>query len=464
MKTTKKILAAFLVVMMLVMMIPFSASAATTYSAEITGKEGYTIDVYKIADVNTTTGAYSNTLSSEISNILKKTTDNGVDSAALLKACEALSANALGTSLLNATFDSTEKITFSTATAGVFYVKVTGTPDGVSVKKSGGSILSLPYYVKDTNSWETSLNNLTLKIEDGSVSVDKYIVEGSNKVTSTTANIGDTITFELTASVTGSLEAPLSEYTIHDKMSVGLDTPSVVSVYVDNTKLTLNSDYTVDTTDLTDITISLTDAYLTAAATDKNSFYSSSNVIVTLTAILNENATIGKDNDLTNDNTNSDSLTYTNKYGQESVPGDTVRVYTFDLDVEKVDATDTSKKLAGATFALYNSESALVESLTTDSTGTVTFTGIKAGTYTLKETAAPAGYSLNAKTFTVVISADGVVTFNGNKIDVLTVENTPIVLPATGGMGTMMFTIIGASLIVCAGVLFLVVRRKKSTK
>lgn len=464
MKTTKKILAAFLVVMMLVMMIPFSASAATTYSAEITGKEGYTIDVYKIADVNTTTGAYSNTLSSEISNILKKTTDNGVDSAALLRACEALSTDALGTSLLNATFDSTSKITFTTATAGVFYVKVTGTPDGVSVKKSGGSILSLPYYVKDTNSWETSLNNLTLKIEDGSVSVDKYIVEGSNKVTSTTANIGDTITFELTASVTGSLEAPLSEYTIHDKMSVGLDTPSVVSVYVDNTKLTLNSDYTVDTTDLTDIKVALTNNYLAAAANNENSFYSSSNVIVTLTAILNENATIGKDNDLTNDNTNSDSLTYTNKYGQESVPGDTVRVYTFDLDVEKADATDASKKLAGATFALYNSENSLIKSLTTDSTGTVTFTGIKAGTYTVKETAAPAGYSLNAKTFTVVISADGVVTFNGNEIDVLTVENTPIVLPATGGMGTMMFTIIGASLIVCAGVLFLVVRRKKSTK
>ena len=464
MKTTKKILAALLVVMMLVMMVPFTASAATSYSAEITGKAGYTIDVYKIADVNTTTGAYSNTLSTEIANILKKTTDAGVDSAALLTACEVLSESALGSSLYNATFDSTEKITFTTTTAGIFYVKVTGTPEGVSVKKSGGSILSLPYYVKDTNSWETSLNNLTLKIEDGTVSVDKFIVEGSNKVTSTTANIGDTITFELTASVTGSLEAPLTEYTIHDTMSKGLDTPAVVSVYVDDTKLTLNSDYTVDTTDLTDIKISLTEAYLTAAADEENDFYASSNVIVTLTAILNEEATIGKDADLTNDNTNSDSLTYTNKYGQESVPGDTVRVYTFDLNVEKVDATDTTKKLSGASFTLYNADNAVVKTLTTDSTGTVTFTGLKAGTYTVKETAAPAGYSINSDTFTVVISADGVVTFAGEEISVLTVEDTPIVLPATGGMGTMMFTIIGASLIVCAGVLFLVVRRKKATK
>lgn len=49
MKTTKKIFAAVLAVMMIALMIPFSASAAegNTYNAFIKGKNGFTVDVYK---------------------------------------------------------------------------------------------------------------------------------------------------------------------------------------------------------------------------------------------------------------------------------------------------------------------------------------------------------------------------------------------------------------------------------
>ena len=486
MKTTKKILAALLVVMMLAMMIPFSASAATTipagpYTATLkvsSDNDGYSISVYKIADVDTTTGAYTyaSWLTDDIKSTLgAKVNDNGVNSATLLSQCEAVDVKNVATEATH-TFDSDtdatkNEYTFSTATAGIFYVKVSGTPDGVSVKKSGGAILSLPYYVKNTNSWETSQNNVTLKVEDGSVTVGKKIVGGDISDSETTANIGDTITFELTASVTGSKEQPLTEYTIHDKMSVGLDTPAVTSVKVDDKTLTENTDYTVNATDLTDIKISLTEGYLNAAkAEEDNGFYSASNVVVTLTAKLNSNAVIGKNtidsvNNTDNNNKNSDSLTYTNSYGQQNVPGDTVRVYTFDLKVVKVDANNTETKLAGATFTLYDAdgnEKAVVAD--TDNDGLVTFTGLKAGTYTVKETVAPAGYNINSSDFVVTISTSGVITYGNDTITKLTVADTPIVLPQTGGMGTMVFTIVGASLIVCAGVLFIVARKKKSAK
>ena len=61
MKTTKKIFAAVLAVMMIALMIPFSASAAESYSAKYklavdaadTDKVGnYTFSFFKIADLN----------------------------------------------------------------------------------------------------------------------------------------------------------------------------------------------------------------------------------------------------------------------------------------------------------------------------------------------------------------------------------------------------------------------------
>lgn len=60
MKTTKKIFAAVLAVMMIALMIPFSASAAETdtYNAFIKGKNGFKVNVYKVATINTT-GEYT---------------------------------------------------------------------------------------------------------------------------------------------------------------------------------------------------------------------------------------------------------------------------------------------------------------------------------------------------------------------------------------------------------------------
>ena len=433
MKTTKKIFAAVLAVMMIALMIPFSASAATSdaYNAFIKGKNGFTVNVYKVAEINTTTGEYTEIQGGTAVATALKTWKNasGNDSKALLEACEnATFADSKG----DHTFASDEDVyNFGTNEAGVYYVKVTGQPAETSVKKKGGALFALPEGTKTTQG--SAEAPIELKIN--------------------------------TASVTGSKEVPLTEYTIHDNLSGSFDTPAVTEVKVDNTKLS-TSDYTVDASSQSDIKISLSESYLKAAKEGTNDFYASSDVVVTLTAVLKDTAVSGN---TATDNSNSDSLTYTNVYGQAEKSGETVYVYTFDLPVFKYDGTTDNKTgLGNATFELKTKEGTLIDTKTTDSSGNVTFAKLVAGTYNVKETVAPAGYNLNSSEYTVVISTTGVITVtvdgNSSTVNQVEVPDYPVTVPSTGGMGTMMFYVGGAALIACAGVLLFVLKRKKAAK
>lgn len=474
MKTTKKIFAAVLAVMMIALMIPFSASAAETdtYNAFIKGKNGFKVNVYKVATINTTTGEYTEIQGGTAVATALKTWKNasGNDSKALLAACE----NATFTdadSKGDHTFAYDEDVyNFGTSEAGVYYVKVTGQPAETSVKKKGGALFALPEGTKTTQG--SAEAPIELKINTGEVTVSKEIVGGDIDATHTTASAGDTVTFKLTASVTGSKEVPLTEYTIHDNLSDSFRDPAVTEVMVGSTKLQEGTDYTVDKTNLLDIKISLTSDYLANAKKAEgeegsNDFYASSDVVVTLTAILKDTAASGYN---TTDNSNSDSLTYTNTYGQTSKPGDdTVYVYTFDLPVFKYDGTTTDKTgLGNATFELKTKEGTLIDTKTTDSSGNVTFEKLAAGTYTVQETIAPSGYNLNSTVYTINISTKGVITVsvdgNPSQVDQVEVPDYPVTVPQTGGMGTMMFYVGGAALIACAGVLLFVLKRKKAAK
>ncbi len=472
MKTTKKIFAAVLAVMMIALMIPFSASAATSdaYNAFIKGKNGFKVNVYKVATINTTTGEYTEIQGGTAVATALKTWKNasGNDSKALLEACEnATFADSKG----DHTFASDEDVyNFGTDEAGVYYVKVTGQPAETSVKKKGGALFALPEGTKTTQG--SAKAPIELKINTGEVTVSKEIVGADINTKHTTASAGDTVTFKLTASVTGSKEVPLTEYTIHDNLSDSFRDPAVTEVMVGSTKLQEGTDYTVDKTNLLDIQISLTSDYLANAKKAEgeegsNDFYASSDVVVTLTAILKDTAASGYN---TTDNSNSDSLTYTNTYGQTSKPGDdTVYVYTFDLPVFKYDGTTTDKTgLGNATFELKTKEGTLIDTKTTDSSGNVTFAKLAAGTYTVQETKAPSGYNLNSSEYTVVISTTGVITVsvdgNSSEVNQVEVPDYPVTVPSTGGMGTMMFYVGGAALIACAGVLLFVLKRKKAAK
>ncbi|MBS5939049.1 SpaA isopeptide-forming pilin-related protein [Clostridium sp.] len=64
----------------------------------------------------------------------------------------------------------------------------------------------------------------------------------------------------------------------------------------------------------------------------------------------------------------------------------------------------------GAEFSLYQDEEVKYTAISTD-TGLVSFSGIKEGTYTLKETSAPKGYEISTSEVIVTVDKDGTVTF-----------------------------------------------------
>lgn len=106
-------------------------------------------------------------------------------------------------------------------------------------------------------------------------------------------------------------------------------------------------------------------------------------------------------------------------------------------------------------------------------TGKVTFSGLGAGTYTISETTTPAGYNtIEDITFTITFDAD-TQTFESDNGDVQVDENdntlyTKIInqkgatLPSTGGMGTTIFYILGAILVIAAGLLLIAKKRMEN--
>lgn len=469
MKNTKRIIAVLLAVMMLALTIPFAASAAdNNYTATINGKTDYSVTVYKVATIGADGKYTSVCINTDVKNAVESAT--GIDIKKLYDACEAAPVEHFTVTALTKTkFGTPATVTFTTNDAGIYYAKITDAPKGVTVKSTGGSVFMLSN-AKDAQG--VAMANVTVnigeKISDGTPTITKSIVDDNQRVDSVSANVGDTIKFELKASVAGTIDEPLSAYIIHDSMAEGkFSDPQVVSVTLSDGTALEFYEYEEDVTDPTDITIALTDDYLEAAAEGDNNFYENEYVIVILTAKLTDAAVRGRqanDDKTAYENSvanyNKDSLEFENNYGVSTIPGKTVHVYTFDLPVVKQDATNSSKKLAGATFKLTPGN----KTATTDGQGKVTFSGLKAGTYKVVETVAPNGYNLNSTEYTVVIGNDGKITVNGTPATEVTVGDTPVAMPKTGGNGTAIFTIIGVSLMACAGVLLVIVRRRRATR
>ena len=148
--------------------------------------------------------------------------------------------------------------------------------------------------------------------------------------------------------------------------------------------------------------------------------------------------------------------------------------YKANFSVYKVSAYDAEEYLTGAEFTLYSDENCQQELgrgvLTSDAEGRPCyyFGGLLANqTYYLKETKAPDGFILEDRTYTVRIDKNGAVTFllDGETVDSehnnLFVENTSsLVLPETGGAGTILYTAGGAALLALAGLMYMILRRK----
>lgn len=117
---------------------------------------------------------------------------------------------------------------------------------------------------------------------------------------------------------------------------------------------------------------------------------------------------------------------------------------------------------------VYNPNGSVTE-VFTKADGTVTVKGLECGIYTMKETTAPDGYSLNTETknFEIKLVAgkdkaesetdiiNGVNTINDTKLSAL---------PSTGGIGTTIFTIAGCVIMIAAAGLFFASRKKSDNK
>lgn len=451
MKTTKKIFAAFIAVMMIALMIPFSASAVTTYSASLTGKAGYTVSVYKVASLDVVSGQYTSSITA-IQDELNKV--EGADNKNVLKACDEA---AVSTPVTTKTFSASDvTLDFSTTEPGVYYFKWTGTPAGVDSKIISNSVISLPYY-KDGNWVNSYTGTISAKVEDSTPTVSKKIENSDIDDSNTTAAIGSDVTFTLTADTVGSSTEKAKMYKLTDTMSAGLTYKEVKEVKVGTTVVSTD-DYKVTQTGQT-VDIEFTSSYL---SNGDSAFYKADKVYVTYIATVNTAALISIAGEL-KPNTNHVDLHYTNNMNVDSdITGNTVNVYTLTLNVGKVDG-NTKAPLAGATFKLTSDTDTTGTTLTTGEDGSVTFTGLKAGKYYVEETVAPEGYNINSKKFEITISTQGIVTGDNVKDNKLVVSDFPLSVPQTGGAGTVMFTVGGIALIACAGVLFFVVMRKKKT-
>lgn len=84
----------------------------------------------------------------------------------------------------------------------------------------------------------------------------------------------------------------------------------------------------------------------------------------------------------------------------------TAQIFSAAFQVKKVDKDDPKKALEGATFTLTDANGAVVATATSDKNGELSFSTLTEGTYTLKETQAPANYKLDETEHAVVVTYD----------------------------------------------------------
>ena len=140
----------------------------------------------------------------------------------------------------------------------------------------------------------------------------------------------------------------------------------------------------------------------------------------------------------------------------------TNRLNDFSLKVLKKD--QSGNPLAGASFKLTGPNQ--YEKELSGDQSTFDFTGLKPGTYTLRETKTPDGYQPLENPVTIVIDPQGKVTINQNEIPSvlakdgnviqLSITNKVIMpLPKTGGIGLIPFILIGTFLALTFGTLLI---------
>lgn len=213
-------------------------------------------------------------------------------------------------------------------------------------------------------------------------------------------------------------------------------------------------------------------------------------IIVTYNAKLNGEGTTGK---LANENQaylSYSSNPYDKTQYSNTNPSKTY-TYTIDLDLNKISElkgeNPVYEYLGGAKFEIYNESKELIGTITSSdlevNKGQAVYSSLKAGTYYLKEIEAPQGYNKLREEIELTINSryDGVdiiwivedktssklveikIDETGNKVELQVQNTTGFQLPVTGGIGTVIFIVLGLSMML-AVVVYLKSNRKKIRK
>ena len=363
----------------------------------------------------------------------------------------------------------------------------TGRTLAVAGGKATVTGLDLGYYFVTSST--DALCNLTTT-NPAVIIHDKNEMPFEKKDDKVSAEVGETVNYTIKGKVPDHTGFTKYTYLITDTMSEGLTFKQDVTVTVGGTDVTsaCTITYNVDN-NANKFTVSIPVRDYTIGA----------EILVTYTALVNENAVakISK---------NSATLTYSNN-PSDSTKTDTTTtveetVYSSKIAIEKVeklaaDATATPKKLKDAEFVLYKKAptdadpkaiqyykkwddtdttkavswvNTIAEATTvkTDENGEASFEGLANGTYYLVETKAPAGYNQLTEAQKVEVhdgEHNAPVTSETQLTVTAKVENQAgTLLPSTGGMGTTIFYVLGAVLVVGAGVLLVTKKRMSQSE
>ena len=288
-----------------------------------------------------------------------------------------------------------------------------------------------------------------------------------------------------------------NEYTVrfNDTLSNGITYDRLDSVVINSDGHTYDitndsSMYEVDDRNDNSFVVSIPDVK-TCVKDPEFNLNNGATITVTYTAHLNENAAVNG----SAENKNSVRLQYSNNprpdgeyWGYTPTPESEVYVYTYQLNNTKRAETENGTPLPGAVFQLYSDADCKNEvklyqdgefyypiknatgkeavEMKSAANGQFNVKGLDAGTYYLRETTPPAGYSACPDT-TIVISA----THDGNRVNLessklyTTIINNKaggITLPSTGGIGTTLFYVVGGGLMVAAIVLLVTKKRMEN--
>lgn len=302
-----------------------------------------------------------------------------------------------------------------------------------------------------------------------------------------TTNVGDIVSYRIEATspaYSNTTDKDKIGFEIKDKLTnlEFVDEPIAAYIVKDaKDKLISSSDYTF---------IPASDGYTFCVKFKEDWIkkHPNTKVAITYSAKVTEAAKIGSDA-----NTNEATIIFNNDPTSNSykIP-DVPKVYTYGLELTKQGKNEV---LSDVVFELYKDEVTAENKVTeskfgaetngtfkTNSEGKITIKGLAAGTYYLKEIKTTSGYTLLANPVKIMITETPDVATkktvatctvddkeiekkqleedSGNFYYTFSVQNDKgFNLPATGGMGTYIFTIAG--LVIMAGAAFLLIASKK---